>query len=397
MINKDNQEVSERVHYGYVAAGVSIIGNIILCVIKLWLGVLINSIALIADALHSLSDTVTSFIVIAGFKLSQKPADEEHPFGHGRVENVATLIISIALVFVGIGIAYDAFKRFADPPVVKGNFLIAIIVCGTIIIKEWMARFTLVLGKRIKSSVLVADAWHHRSDAISSALVIIAIIASRYGYYSVDAFLGIAVAVIIIIVAITLIKNASSYLLGRAPEKEFIQNIKELSLSVMGVRGVHDILVHNYGYSNIVSLHIEVEKTLELAQAHEAATLVERKIRDKLKASAVVHVDLHKDTSKRTGPKIKKMLDKIMRLRSEVVNYHEVNFTSKQGIHTLDFHVTVRYDMPVDAAHELCHFLTQKIQTQLKGYAINIHIEPCDIKCSVCSQECKDSGVRPST
>ncbi len=379
---------TEKFRWGYKGAWVSIIGNIILFILKINLGLLINSISLIADAIHSLSDTVTSFVVVVGFKISQKPPDKEHPFGHGRTENIAALIISVMLVFVGIGLAQDAFKRCFDPPVVKGNFTIAAIILVTVFIKELMAQYSFRIAKKIDSQSLVADAWHHRFDAISSILVVVALVASYYGHFKVDAYLGIAVAIVIIVVAVMLIKKSSSFLLGKAPKKEMIKSIKEFALSVKGIKGAHNILVHNYGYHNVVSLHIEVAKTLNLTQAHQLATAVENKISNKLKASTVVHVDLHKDKSKLTNSQLKKVLKKILHSHKEIVNYHEVNFLSLQGIETIDFHVTVRYDMPVEKAHELNHSLTDDIKKHLKGYTVNIHIEPCDSKCEICSKNC---------
>ncbi|MFC1594721.1 cation diffusion facilitator family transporter [Candidatus Omnitrophota bacterium] len=383
---KENQE---KLRYGYKAVWISILGNMVLFVIKIACGTFINSISLIADSIHSLSDSITSVIVLISFKASEKPPDEEHPFGHGRAENVAALIIAFMLLLVGAGIIRNAVRRFFDPPAVNGNLLIAGIIVVTIVVKEWMARFSFRVARKIESQALNADAWHHRCDAVSSALVIAAIIASYYGYFKVDALLGGLVAVIIIIIAGILTKQAASHLLGQAPKAEFINSIHDAALSVGGINGVHDILVHNYGHANIVSLHIEVDKNMELAQAHHLATAVENEIRNKLKASAVVHIDLHEPTQKLTAGKIKKVLNTIMQLSPEVVNYHDVKFTSSQGLSTLDFHVIVKYDMPVEDAHALSHFLTKRIQKELKGYAVSIHIEPCDEKCEICSRECK--------
>ena len=169
-----------------------------------------------------------------------------------------------------------------------------------------------------------------------------------------------------------------------------MQSIEKLALAVPGIKGVHDIVVHNYGQKNAVSLHVEVEKTLALPHAHQLAKAVEGKIQDKTEASVVVHVDLHKQKSRVTNAQLQKILNKIMRAQPAVINYHQVNFASGQGVNTLDFHVMVKHDMPVNESHELCHLLTDQIKRKLPGHAINIHMEPCNINCKACPKECKE-------
>ncbi|UCD13825.1 MAG: cation transporter, partial [Thermoplasmatales archaeon] len=190
----DSQDPIVRAKYGYLEATVSILGNTLLFFLKLLLGLFINSIALIADGVHSLSDVSTSGVVIFGFRIAKKQPDKEHPYGHGRAEYIATLIIATLLIITGFGFIQQSIERIIDPQNITHQeyaIIISVIVMVSAVLKELMARFSFAISKRIKSDVLRADAWHHRSDAISSIGVAISIIVSRYGFPILDPIFGI--------------------------------------------------------------------------------------------------------------------------------------------------------------------------------------------------------------
>lgn len=287
MDNKTN-----RKKYGYIEGWVSIAGNSLIFSVKLILGLSINSIAIIADSIHTFSDIVTSVVVIFGFKIASKPPDEKHPFGHGRGEFIATLIIAILLIAVGLDLAKDSFSRILNPPTVKGSFLAIFIILATAVLKEIMAIFSFKLGRLIDSDVLHVDAWHHRSDALTSVVVAIGILATIYGYFRFDAIAGFLVSLVLIVIGIMYVKRASSSLLGEAPKKTLKQKIKALAENIAGVKGVHDILVHDYGEIRSISLHIEVDRNLSLNDAHKIADDVEDKVYQETKSKTVVHVDV---------------------------------------------------------------------------------------------------------
>lgn len=287
--NIEDQTV--RTKYGILEAKVSIIGNIVLFVFKLVVGLLLNSISLIADSFHTLSDVITSVVVWIGFRTSNQPADEKHPYGHGRVETIATLIIGVLLIVIGFDFLKLSINRLIHTEIVKGSWLVAVLLVISGLAKEWMAIFSIDLGKRIDSSALIADAWHHRSDAIASFLVAVAIAASVFGYYKVDALFGIVVSLLIVYVGFTLSKSSISFLIGEAPSEDLIDKIKKYASSIPGVNSVHDVQVHNYGSRLETSLHIEVDKSYKLNTGHKVADLVEKKLFKELKISSVVHVD----------------------------------------------------------------------------------------------------------
>jgi len=288
---ENTKEPEVRVKYGFLEAWISIIGNVIIFGFKIIFGFILNSISLIADSFHTLSDVITSVVVLFGFRASHQPADTKHPYGHGRGESIATLIIGILLIIVGVDFLKLSFNRFIHPQVVKGSWLIAGLLILLALAKEMMAVFSIDLGKEINSSTLIADAWHHRSDAIASFLVAIAIGASIFGYHKVDALFGIIVSLIIIYVGIDLSKSSASFLLGEVPSKDLIEKIEHYAKNVNGVNNVHGIQVHDYGNHFEISLHIEVNKNHPLLTGHEIADFVEKKLFKELKVSSVVHVD----------------------------------------------------------------------------------------------------------
>ena len=287
-----------RKRIGYLEAWVSIIGNVLLFLLKLLIGIAINSLSLIADAFHSLSDVLTSIVVLVGFKFGEKPADKEHPFGHGRIEIIATLIIAFLLIVVTYDIGKSAILRIISPQKVKFSSIAIIFMIASAGFKEWMASFSIFLGKKINASSLIADAWHHRSDAIASLLVGLGLIFMRFNLYLIDGILALGVAILIGWIAVRLIIISLSTLIGEAPDSELISKISQISLSVPGVINMHDIYVHDYNTNKIISLHVEVNDNLLADVAHEIATTVEEKIKEKTHA---YNVTAHIDPKERKG------------------------------------------------------------------------------------------------
>ena len=287
----DVKDPQVRARYGYLEGWVSLLANAVLFTAKIIAGIFTGSISIMADAVHTASDIATSVVVIWGFAIAKKPADEEHPFGHGRMENIATLIIAVLVCVVGAGILKEAFERIAIAPQVKSNFLILIALGLAVIVKEWLARFSFSLGNKIESTALKADAIHHRSDAISTVFVIGAAICSMFKIFVFDAVFGLLVAIYVIYTGIMLIKESSTYLLGKAVSKELKIKIQDLAKSVEGVQGVHDIIAHDYGTHKAISLHVEVSRNLSVILAHDIASKVESIIAENIFSSPIVHID----------------------------------------------------------------------------------------------------------
>jgi cation diffusion facilitator family transporter len=270
---------------------VSVVINTLLFVVKLILGLMSGSIALIADAVHTISDSLTSVVVIVSAYTARRPADEEHPFGHGRAESIATVLVAVLLGVAGIEFGKSSVERLIHPETIEAPWWVVAVIAATMLTKEWLARFALDLARSSGNKTLEADAWHHRSDVLATALVVVAMVAGRYGLTLVDGIMGILISVVLFKVAYEIAKGAIDTLLGPAPTKEQIRAIAESAESVQGVRGVHDIVIHSYGPTHFYSLHIEVDANLPATELHALAEQVEHRVNNGEHGSVCVHID----------------------------------------------------------------------------------------------------------
>lgn len=291
---KDSHDINNRdvrYQYGMLEGWVSIIGNTLLFILKIIIGVKIKSASLITDAVHTLADSLSSAVVIFGFKMAKKPSDKEHPFGHGRMESVAALIISVLLFVAGFEFLEFSIHRILKPSVSNVSPIIILIIFGTIIIKELMARFAYELGDMVHSKALKADALHHRSDVFATFLVVVALIAPQFGYQNVDGIMGVFVSFVIFYSAFMIAKEAITPLLGEAPPETLLTEIEKIASDKKDVMGVHDIICHEYGRVRIISLHIEVSDQDSVAKLHRISEEIEMEIGKKTDGMVVVHID----------------------------------------------------------------------------------------------------------
>lgn len=283
-------ERSKR-NLGYLEGILSAILNSILFGFKLWAGMRAGSVAMMADAWHTLSDTLTSLVVILGFWLASKPGDKEHPFGHGRAELVAALIIGTMLGLVGVNFFKDSILQLrAHHSAIFGGAAI-LVFSVSIVLKEGIAQFSIRAGKKVNSQALIADGWHHRSDAIASALILVGALLGRY-FWWIDGALGVGVAVLIIHAAYDIIKGAANPLIGEGPDEELKRKISAIVKDCAPeISDVHHLHFHRYGDHVEVTLHIRVPEDMSLKRAHGLATLAEDRIREKLSLEATIHLE----------------------------------------------------------------------------------------------------------
>lgn len=285
------RDQKKRVQLGALEGWISIAGNILLFIIKLMAGLAVGSAALIADAVHTLSDSASSVVVLLGFRFAGKPSDDEHPFGHGRMEYVATLIVAVLLFVAGIEMFMNSWEAISKPTASSAEWWIIILISLTVLLKELMARFSEELGRIIESDTLIADAKHHRSDALSTLLVIVALIATRLGFNGIDGYMGILVSLMIFWSGYEVAKDAVDSILGTSPSEDMLKNISDAASEVPGVLDVHDIMCHNYGNRYIISLHIEVSSELNALALHTLSEKVERNVEKSTGGTVVIHVD----------------------------------------------------------------------------------------------------------
>ncbi len=294
--NLDLRNPSERSRVGMFGSWIGLAGNIFLTLLKLVFGLLTNSLALIADAAHSASDIFSSLVVLIGFHVAGKKADSEHPHGHGRTEYLVGLIIGLMLIGAGGAFIYSAYNRLAGDFFASPSLAAITAVIAAIIIKEFMYYFSARLGRLIDSDTLEGDAWHHRSDSLSSILVLVALIGGYFGLYALDAFFGIAIALFIAYTGIKILRNSCSRLLGAAPADELQEEVVDCAREIEGVIDAHRLEVHDYGSWKVITIHIEVNGNLNLDEAHEIAHKVEEHISSRCHCSTIVHLDPAEDS-----------------------------------------------------------------------------------------------------
>ncbi len=283
---------SVREKYGILGSIVGIISNILLFLIKLVTGNYINSIAIIADSFNNLLDSISSVITLVGFKLSSKPADKEHPFGHGRIEYICSFLVSIVIIGIGLEFLKDSFKNIFEPKELNFNPYTIMLLGVTILVKIWLSGFNKKLGETIKSNSLIATSLDARNDVIITSISVLAIIIFRITGINLDGQFGIVVSLFLVISGINLSKEMISPLLGEAVNEDIIDEIKEMVLEYKDIIGVHDIQVHNYGANkNIGSLHVEILGDMYIKEAHDIVDELENKIYEKTGINVTIHID----------------------------------------------------------------------------------------------------------
>lgn len=364
-----------RMRIGILQGWVSVAVNGLLFILKFGIGLMIGSISIMADAIHTLSDVISSGVVIWGFRTSQKPADKEHPYGHGRAEYIATLVIAILLVVAGIEFIQSSINRILHPQAINPAWWMIIAVAATIILKEWTARYATFLSAKIASGTLHADAWHHRTDAISSLLVVVAMTAGRFGWEELDGWAGIGVALFIIWTGFEIARDAVDDLIGKPPTGEELESIRQSTLDVEGVLGVHDVAVHSYGQEKFASIHIEIDAKNPTMEVHEIAEKVENRIEKLLGVAPTVHVDPIDPHHDLVGD-IRNFLDSEWENDERIRDIHDVRIVDHKTNKVILFGINVQVGMPQSAIVETCNEIEKSLKTPFPGYDVDIKVSP---------------------
>lgn len=281
-----------RQKYGQIAGGVGIATNVFLFVIKLLIGLLSHSISVMADAINNLSDALSSFISIIGFYLSGKAPDKEHPFGHGRTEYIAGLLVSVIILFVGFEFAKSSVERILHPAPIQFSWVMLGILLLSMLVKLWLGLFNRHIGREIQSPVLLAAMQDSINDVITTAIVVLGMLTSRFTALPVDGYIGVVVAVFLLRAGYGIAKETFSLLIGEGPTPELAATLKEMVRSYDGILGVHDLIIHNYGVGHsVASIHAEVSAHADFIAMHEIIDRAEKEVNQKLGVFLVIHMD----------------------------------------------------------------------------------------------------------
>ena len=288
--NYDSPAVRQA--YGVLSGAVGIGLNILLFLGKWIAGTLSGSIAITADAFNNLSDAGSSIITLIGFRLSGQAPDPEHPFGHGRMEYISGLLVSVAILVMGFELIWSSFGKLRDPEPIESSALVLGIMLASILVKVYMFYYNRSLSKKLDSAAMKATSVDSLSDTVATTLVLIATVISKYTGLILDGWFGILVGIFIVYTGGSTLKETIDLLIGQPPKKEFIDEIREIVLGHSLVYGVHDLIVHDYGPGRrMISLHAEVAVDGDIQDIHEQIDHIEHELQEKLNCSATIHMD----------------------------------------------------------------------------------------------------------
>lgn len=374
IVDRRHAERSARRHaYGLLEGWVGLVLNAALFAVKLALGLAVGSVALIADAVHTLADSITSAVLIVSSGIARRPADREHPFGHGRVESVAAVIIAVLLGVAGIEFLQSSIEHLLHPEPLEAGWWVVGVVVALAAVKEWNSRFALALARRCGSAAIAADAWHHRSDVLATLLVAVGITGAKLGVAWLDGAMGIAVSLVILWTAVQLARESLDPLIGAAPTEEEICEVARTAREVDGVLGVHDIVIHRYGDLRIVSLHVETSDKHSPRRLHTIA----EKVQDRVSGGSKGHVVVHVDPIDRDHPRYDEVaaaVERIVAADRRLQSFHDLRIVGEAGhFNVLLDVVPVRDGRDVEALREE---LAESIRAEVGAGAVVVQVEP---------------------
>ena len=337
----------KRVKYGMTAGVLGIVSNVVLCAAKLIVGFIGNSITIIADAVNNLSDAASSVITVFGFRISARPADKEHPFGHHRYEQISALIVAILVLAIGVLLGKSSIEKIITPEETAVTALTYIVLAVAIVLKIGQMAMYLYFSKKISSDSLRAAAADSRNDCLSTGAVLIAAIVTDVAGVNIDGYMGLAVSLFIVVSSLLLIKDTVSPLLGEPPTKEFVENVRKKLMSYDGVLGIHDLMVHNYGAtsSTYVSVHVEVDARGDIMKAHDMIDNIERNFRKE-----GLNLTVHMDPVETDNPEVSLNLDRAREILASLnagLSLHDFRMVIGDTHTNILFDVMIPFDSKV--------------------------------------------------
>ena len=374
----ENEEVRNK--YGTVAGIVGIVSNLLLFILKFSIGFLSGSIAITADAFNNFTDMASSAITMIGFKLASMPADEEHPFGHGRLEYLSALVVAFMVMFVGIKFVQTSFERIMNPVAVQFSLIPFLLLLASMAVKFWLGRFNKHVGEKIDSSALKAVAVDAMGDVFTSGCVVLSYLIAKFTAFPLDGYVGIVVSLIILYAGFSLIKETVSPLLGEAPDEEMVDNIVNGLLEYNIISGVHDLIIHNYGVGRcIASVHAEVPCNIDIMEIHEVIDDAEKELSKKLNIHLVIHMDpiaVEDEDYIQTRTE----LAIIIARNEKIESMHDLRIVGKGNKKNLVFDVVVDGDLSHSEEEELKNWVNEEIQKIHPNYNCVILVDKNYVK-----------------
>ena len=374
---KDSENVKDpavRIRYGYLGSVTGIVLNVLLFAGKLAAGIISGAISVTADAFNNLSDAGSSIMSLVGFKMAAQPADEEHPFGHGRMEYVSGLVISFLIMLMGFELAQSSIEKIFRPQEMSFSWLTLTVLIVSVAVKLWMGLFNRNLGKRINSTSMKAAAADSISDCISTSAVITALLVLYFFDVNIDSYIGLAVALFIFYNGINTFRDSLTPLLGTKPDKEFVLEITGRVESYEGIVGTHDMIVHDYGVGNlIISMHAEVPMEMDFNSAHELIDRIEDDLKKQYKCLVTIHMDPVAVNDEKAMA-VKAQVAEIVRQIDSRMSIHDFRMTDGKDRDNLIFDVVVPFKLDMTDA-EVRETIGKRVSEIDKAYYCVINID----------------------
>ena len=370
----DVKSPAVRQRYGVVSGVVGILCNALLCTAKIAAGLLTGAVSIVADGINNLSDGGSCVVSLLGFKMAGKPADDKHPFGHGRIEYVAGLIVSFIIVLMGVELAKTSLDKIFHPEEISFSWITPAVLGISILVKLWMCFFNRKMGDKIDSAVLRATAMDSLSDVAATSAVLAGFVIGYWARVNLDGYLGVLVALFILYTGVSTAKGTLDLLLGEAPDPEFVKQIQQEVLSYPEIIGVHDLIVHNYGPGHsVVSLHAEVPCDVDILKIHDTIDNAERDLKKKFDCEVVIHMDPIITDDKETN-EIHQKLSSIVRLLDSRVTIHDFRMVKGPTPTTLIFDIVVPHQFRL-TDDQVVESLRQAVKALDARYEIVVNVD----------------------
>ncbi|MCI9216797.1 cation diffusion facilitator family transporter [Lachnospiraceae bacterium 42-17] len=369
------EKMSVRTAYGVLSSVVGIFCNVILFVAKWIVGYFLHSISVMADAFNNLSDAGSSIIGLVGVKMASKPADKDHPFGHGRIEYIAALVVSFLVIEVGFTFLKEAVGKIREPQMLKFQFVSVVILIISVGVKLWLGMFNRKLGKRIDSKVMLATAADAMGDVITTSATIVSLIFFRVTGVNIDGFVGLGVALIVIWAGIGIAKDTLEPLIGKPVDPEEYDKITKFVEKYDGIVGSHDLIVHNYGPGrSMASIHAEVPNDVEIEVSHEIIDKIERDAAKTLGIFLVIHMDPVEMKDEHVLS-VKKQVRRILDALDSEVSIHDFRMVDGTDQINLIFDMVVPFEYDDKRKNELRTSLMKLLKIADERYECVITVE----------------------
>ena len=379
---RDRDHVTDpavRRAYGQLCGLTGIGLNVLLFIGKFLAGTISGSIAITADAFNNLSDAGSSVITLLGFRLAGRKPDPEHPFGHGRIEYISGLIVSGLILLMGAELAKTSFDKILHPAAVDFSVIAMVILAVSILVKLYMSLYNRQIGKKINSAAMAATAADSISDAISTSAVLAAMLVAKFSGLMIDGYVGMIVAVLILISGVKAAKETIAPLLGQAPEAEFVQQIERIVISHPPICGIHDLVVHDYGPGRVmISLHAEVPAGGDMLELHDVIDNAEIALRRELNCEAVIHMDPIVTDDGITS-ELRAKVSKLVKTIDERITIHDFRIVPGNTHTNLIFDAVVPFDIGI-SAQEVSERISRLVSEMDSNYFAVVLVEHSYIK-----------------